>query len=63
MKINHGNFLEVQWLRLSAFIVGPGFNPGQVTKSLYVVWHGQSKESNKQKPLQNLQEVLYQKEI
>ena len=61
MKINYGNFLEVQWLRLSAFTAGAWVQSlvGELRPCMLC---GMVK--NKQiKTLQNLQEVLYQKEI
>ena len=33
-----GNSLGVQWLGLSASLLGPGFNPGRGTEILQVTW-------------------------
>ena len=43
-----GASLAVQWLRLRASTAGgTGLIPGQGTKILHAMWHGQKKQKNK----------------
>ena len=40
-----GNSLGVQWLGLSASLLGPGFNPGHGTEILQVTWQNKQTKS------------------
>ena len=45
LKLQMGNSLAVQWLRLCAFIaMGPGSVPGWGAKILQAAWRGQKKK-------------------